>query len=141
MILKEVGEPPMPCLPIYLISCMKAGKKEELLYVGKTKTASRFSGGHLAVLKLHDPIYAGLVKKIYRANIWFYFGDEYIALDWVQPEELALKLFDNVESQLIYHFQPTLNSNKKKYKCVQWDFSIHIQNFLEDGFLNDEFVG
>lgn len=138
-IVEELGEPPIPSLPIYLISC---GDKEfeKLVYVGKTKNTSRFSGGHKAALKLHSLDYDGMPKRIYRATIWFYLNDEYISLDWIQPENVALELLDNVESILVYRLQPELNTQKKKTNCAKWDFHIHIQNFLETGFLNDEFI-
>lgn len=139
LILEKLGEPPLPSLPIYLITCSD-GKKEELVYVGKTENKSRFSGGHSASLKLHNPKYAGKVKKIYRSTVWFYNNDEYISLDWVQPERLAIDLLDSTESHLIYNFQPELNIAKKKKKYAKWDFSIHIQNSLDGSFLNDTFI-
>lgn len=138
-ILEEIGGPPIPSLPIYLISC-RIDESETLVYVGKTKNTSRFSGGHAAALKLNDPKYAGMEKFVYRATAWFYLDDEYIALDWIEPEEIALDLLDNIESQLIFYLQPELNTSKKKKNCTHWDFGIHIQNFLGGGFLNDTFL-
>lgn len=138
-ILEELGEPPLPSLPIYLITCHD-GIKEKLVYVGKTKNTSRFNGGHAAALKLHSPSYEGQRKKIYRATVWFHDDDSYISLDWIQPELLALELLDSVESHLIFSFQPELNIDKRKKRLSKWDFYIHIQNFLDGGFLNDEFV-
>ncbi len=138
-ILEELGEPPFPSLPIYLITCSD-GQGEELVYVGKTKNSSRFSGGHAAALKLHAPQYAKKEKKIYRSTVWFHNNNEYISLDWVQPENLAYKILDSVESHLIYHFQPELNTDKKKKKYAKWEFYIHIQNFLNGSFLNDKFI-
>ncbi|MCE5180694.1 MAG: GIY-YIG nuclease family protein [Betaproteobacteria bacterium] len=132
----ELGDPPPPSLPIYLISCV-GEEKEELVYVGKTKNTSRFDGGHSAALKLHAPDYINKKKNIYRSTVWFYVDDEYISLDWIQPDKLALELLDSLESQLIYNFQPTLNTHKKKKNLTKWDFQIHIQNFLAGGFLND----
>jgi len=138
-ILEEIGGPPIPSLPIYLISC-KTHESETLVYVGKTKNTSRFSGGHAAALKLHELKYAGMEKFVYRATAWFYLDDEYIALDWIEPEAIALDLLDSIESQLIFYLQPELNTSKKKKNCTRWDFGIHIQNFLEGGFLNDTFL-
>lgn len=138
-ILEELGEPPLPSLPIYLIACSD-GSNEDLVYVGKTKNTSRFNGGHSAALKLLAPKYDNKNKKIYRSTVWFHNDNEYISLDWVQPEPLAFQLLDSVESQLIHKFQPELNTAKKKSSLAKWDFSIHIQNFLEGGFLNDKFV-
>ena len=139
MILEQIGEPPLPSLPIYLISC-SSERGEELVYVGKTENTSRFSGGHTAALKLHAPEYGDKEKKVYRCTVWFHNDDEYISLDWVQPEELAFRILDSTESQLIYYFQPMLNTLKKKKNHAKWNFYIHIQNFVGSGFLNDEFV-
>lgn len=138
-ILENIGEPPLPSLPIYLITCVDESG-EDLVYVGKTKNTSRFNGGHSAALKLHSPKYAGKCKKIYRSTVWFHDGEEYISLDWIQPDTLALDLLDSVESHLIYAFKPDLNTDKKKNNLAKWDFYIHIQNFLDGGFLNDKFV-
>lgn len=135
----KLGDPPPPSLPIYLISC-GGGEEEELVYIGKTKNTSRFDGGHSAALKLHAPDYNNKKKNIYRGTVWFYFNDEYISLDWIQPDKLALELLDSLESQLVYNFQPILNTNKKKKNLTKWDFQIHIQNFLSGGFLNDVFI-
>ncbi len=138
-ILEELGEPPSPSLPIYLIT-VKDDSQEEVVYIGKTENKSRFNGGHSAALKLHAPEYDGKEKKIYRSTIWFHDGNEYLSLDWIQPESLAIELLDSIESQLIFHFQPALNISKKKKNYSKWDFYIHIQNFLEGQFLNDEFI-
>ena len=138
-ILEELGGPPLPSLPIYLITCSDE-KKEELVYVGKTENKSRFSGGHSAALKLHAPKFSHKEKKIYRSTVWFHNDDEYISLDWIQPESLAIDLLDSVESHLIYSFQPELNTAKKKKSYTKWDFCIHIQNFLDGSFLNDNFI-
>ena len=116
------------------------GATEELVYVGKTKNTSRFDGGHSAALKLHAPKYNIKQKKIYRSTVWFHDNNDYISLDWIQPETLALELLDSIESHLIFSFQPELNTDKKKKPLAKWDFSIHIQNFLEGGFLNDKFI-
>lgn len=138
-ILKELGDPPLPSLPIYLITCHD-GTEEKIVYVGKTKNTSRFNNGHTAALKLHSPIYDGRIKKIYRATAWLHDDDSYISLDWIQPESLALDLLDSIESHLIYNLQPELNTDKKKKRLSRWGFYIHIQNFLDGGFLNDKFV-
>jgi hypothetical protein len=132
----NIGEPPKPSLPIYLISCADEAK-EELVYVGKTKNTSRFNGGHSAALKLHAPEFGKKEKYIYRGTVWFYFNNEYISLDWIQPDQVALGLLDSIESQLIYSFQPSLNTHKRKKNLTKWDFDIRIQNFLERDFLND----
>ncbi|MCK5450861.1 MAG: hypothetical protein KAI70_03760 [Candidatus Omnitrophica bacterium] len=139
MLFKELGEPPKPCLPLYIITCGK-GKEEKVVYAGITKNSSRFKGGHLASLKLHHPKYEGKLKRVYRCSIWFHFNGEYIFLDWIQPDSVAVELLDSIESQFIYHFQPELNTRKKKKNYTKWEFSIHIQNFLKEAFLNDTFI-
>jgi hypothetical protein len=63
MILEELGDPPLPSLPIYLITVADE-KGEKLVYVGKTENESRFSGGHSAALKLHAPEYMNKEKNI-----------------------------------------------------------------------------
>ncbi|CAB1216641.1 hypothetical protein [Acinetobacter bouvetii] len=138
-ILEHLGMPPFPSLPIYLISCLD-DSSEELVYVGKTKNTSRFNGGHSAALKLHAPEYSNKQKKIYRSTVWFHDDEEYISLDWIQPEALAHELLDSIESHLIYQFQPSLNIEKKIKPTAKWEFYVHIQNFLEGGFLNDTFI-
>ena len=137
---EELGEPPHPCLPIYIIT-VGSNETERVVYVGKTKSASRFTGGHSTALKLHAPEYDGLKKSIYRCSVWFDIDDEYVAIDWIEPESLALNLFDSVESQLIYDLQPELNIDKRKKitsKCLL--NSIHIQNLSSTEILNDHFV-
>lgn len=136
LLINQLGAIPLPSLPIYLISCGE-GNDEQLVYVGKTKNTSRFSGGHAVALKLHAPKYQSMPKRVYRSTIWFYFNEEYISLDWIQPEKLALKILDSIESQLIYSLQPALNTHKKKANLALWDFRIHIQNFQCGNFLND----
>lgn len=138
-IIGQLGAAPLPSLPIYLISCGE-DENEQLVYVGKTKNVSRFSGGHAVALKLHAPEYQSKPKRVYRSTIWFHFNDEYISLDWIHPEKLALKILDSIESQLIYAFQPALNTHKKKANLALWDFRIHIQNFQRGHFLNDTFL-
>lgn len=112
-ILTKLGEAPLPSLPIYLISCGD-GDDEELVYVGKTKNTSRFYGGHSAALKLHAPEFQSKSKHIYRCTTWFFIDNEYISLDWIQPEQVALDILDSIESQLIYWLQPPLNTHKKR---------------------------
>jgi hypothetical protein len=136
----EIGDPPYPCLPIYIIT-VDSGEKERVVYIGKTKSASRFTGGHSAALKLHDPKYSGVKKSIYRCSIWFDIEEEYVAIDWIEPETLALDIFDSVESQLIYNLQPELNVDKRT-KLIGKNLLdvIHIQNLSTGEILNDHFI-
>lgn len=139
MILSDIGKPPKPCLPIYIVSTI-GSDGEDIQYIGKTRTETRFKGGHSAALKLLNPKYDGLEKKIYCCSVWFHIEDEYIALEWIQPKERALEILDSVESHLIYHLQPLLNTQKKKNNKILWEFYIHIQNFIGTNFLNDKFI-
>jgi len=68
MIKEQMGLPPIPCLPIYIITCEDNGI-EKIVYIGKTSSDSRFIGGHTAALKLHNPIYNNKIKRIYRYSI------------------------------------------------------------------------
>ena len=137
---EELGNPPYPCLPIYIIT-VDSGDKERVVYVGKTKSASRFTGGHSAALKLHAPKYDGLKKSIFRCSVWFDINDEYVAIDWIEPEALALDIFDSVESQLIYNLQPELNVDKRTRLTGKHMLDvIHIQNMSESDILNDHFI-
>jgi len=139
MILEEIGEPPIPCLPIYMIA-IKNDREEKIVYIGKTKSDSRFNGGHTTAIKLHHPKYKDYEKIIYRCSIWFHFNDEYIVLDWVKPESLGLKLLDSIESQMIFDIKPELNVNKVRKNYANWEFTIHIQNLINGGFMNDYFI-
>ena len=139
MILEKLSELPIPCLPLYIISIDDA-KEERLVYVGITKNKTRFKGGHAAALKLLNPIFDGQIKRIYRCNIWFVIEEEYIPLEWIEPQELGLMLLESIESQLIYFFKPILNTDKKEKNLSKWEFNIHFQNFMEQNFLHDEQV-
>lgn len=138
---KKSGVPPKPSLPIYLISCSNMDDtNEHIVYIGKTVNSKRFIGGHSAALKLLDPKYNNMKKRLYRATPWFYDGKDYISLDWINPASLAIELLDFIESHLIYNLKPELNTSKKKNQDTRYSFYLHIQNFLSTGFLNDEFV-
>ena len=63
-VLQEIGEPPFGCYNIYFITIYNE-HEEKLVYIGKTDSKkSRFSNGHLAALKLHNPIYNGYNKRV-----------------------------------------------------------------------------
>lgn len=135
----SLGIPPKQCCPIYIVTVGTA-ETERVVYVGKTKSALRFKGGHSVALKLHDPKYDGLEKSIYRASIWFYFDNDYLALDWIKPSSLAEELFDSIESQLIYGFQPELNTDKKINDLTKWRFELQIENHLPGQFLHNKLI-
>lgn len=142
MILRKLGDPPPLCYPIYLISVAKRGSAERIVYIGKTSSKkSRFSGGHLALTKLHHPKYNGMTKRLYLGAIVLLSEDkDYLPLEWVKPFKDALGILKSIEAQLIYRFKPELNSHHIKNNNAGWIMSIHIQNFArETQFLRDEF--
>lgn len=133
---KKIGIPPKPSLPIYLISCSDMDDtNEHIVYVGKTVNSKRFIGGHSAALKLLDPKYNNMKKRIYRATPWFYDGKDYISLDWISPTSLAIELLDFIESHLIYNLKPELNTSKKKMKIHVILFIFTFRTFYQQAFL------
>jgi hypothetical protein len=136
-VIEKLGPPPIPSLPIYFVSCVDENG-EKLMYIGKTKNVSRFRGGHNIALKLHSPEFSRKEKYVYRGAIWFYIKEEYIALDWIQPEILSFDLLDSIESHLIYHYQPPFNKMKRKRILSKWDFEILIKNRTGNGFLHND---
>ncbi len=136
LILDELGEPPEYCLPIYLVS-VGSGEEERIVYVGKTRSSKRFANGHRVGLKLHHPDYEHLNKKVYRCSVLLDIHDEYVALEWIDPEQLAERILDSVESVLIYALQPELNVNKRKKPTVDTPVFIHVQNFVGGYLLNN----
>lgn len=136
LILSTLGEPPVFCLPIYLVS-VGQGEDERVVYIGKTSSSTRFTNGHRVGLKLHHPEYAQLVKTVYRCSVLLYVHDEYVALEWVQPEALAEKILDRVESVLIYALQPELNVAKRRRPNLDKPIEIHVQNYAQSELLDD----
>lgn len=133
---KKIGIPPKPSLPIYLISCSDMDDtNEHIVYVGKTVNSKRFIGGHSAALKLLDPKYNNMKKRIYRATPWFYDGKDHISLDWISPTSLAIELLDFIESHLIYNLKPELNTSKKKMKIHVILFIFTFRTFYQQAFL------
>jgi hypothetical protein len=142
MIREELGDPPATCCPIYMIT-VRDKVSESLVYVGKTSASrSRFAGGHAAITKLHAPQYHDKIKSIYLARVMLLAGDDYLPLEWVHPLNLALRILDSVEAELIFSMKPELNTQKNNRCYVTQSFQIHIQNFTPDSeFLHDRFVG
>lgn len=136
LILSELGQPPQFCLPIYLVA-VGNGDDERVVYVGKTQSSTRFNGGHLVALKLHRPEYEGLKKTIYRCSVLLNIHNEYVALEWMAPEQLGDKILDQVESVLIHALQPEMNSVKRRKPTLGRAMFVHVQNFAETRLLND----
>lgn len=128
LVQEELGDLPLFCLPIYLVT-VGSGINEKVVYVGKTTSARRFSNGHHVALKLHHPQYDGLQKQVYRCSVLLDVHDEYVALEWVEPEELSARLLDCVESVLIHALQPDLNTAKRRKPEVGKPVFIHVQNY------------
>lgn len=136
LIVSTLGEPPSFCLPIYVVS-VGQGEDERVVYIGKTSSSTRFSNGHSVGLKLHHPVYAQQVKTVYRCSVLLHVYNEYVALEWVEPEALAAKILDQVESVLIYALQPELNVAKRRHQpTVNKPIEIHIQNFTQSKLLD-----
>lgn len=136
LILSTLGEPPAFCLPIYFVT-VGQGEDERPVYIGKTGSSKRFSNGHRVGLKLHRPEYSQLVKTVYRCSVLLYVHNEYVALEWLEPEALAERILDRVESVLIYALQPELNVAKRCRKpVVDKPLEIHIQNFTQSKLLD-----
>tara|TARA_R110002111_G_scaffold260867_1_gene332897 strand:- start:777 stop:1403 length:627 start_codon:yes stop_codon:yes gene_type:complete len=140
MVRETLGDPPEPTLPIYLIGLEKDGVCGDPVYIGITLTSSRFTGGHKAALCLHHPKYNGYAKHLYRAAVWFHNGNEYLPLEWLEPEETANRILESIESQLIFEFMPAINVQKKKNECATIPLEIHIENFCGDTFIRDHIV-
>ncbi len=133
-------KPPKQCLPIYIMT-IKNAVEERVVYIGKTSSNNRFSNGHTAALKLHNPKYKAYDKKLYRCSVWFFLQEEYACLEWLKPENIAYEVLDSIESHLIWCAQPELNTDKMKQNQSKWNFFIHIQNFTnESPLLNNVFA-
>ncbi|USK45520.1 hypothetical protein [Cytobacillus oceanisediminis] len=137
----NIGEPPSHCYPIYLIT-VGTGENERIVYVGKTSSkVHRFAGGHRVALKLHNPKYMNLEKKIYFGCVVFLTDEDHLPLEWMHPLSKAIKILDSVESGLIYHFKPELNTMKMKKNYSTFYSQLHIQNFTKKTrFLHDTFI-
>jgi hypothetical protein len=135
LILSTLGQPPAFCLPIYIVS-VGEGEEEQVVYVGKTRSSTRFANGHSVGLKLHHPQYDQLVKTVYRCSVLLDVHDEYVALEWVEPEALAEEILDRVESVLIHALQPSLNVAKRRRPGVDRPVHIHVQNYTQSVLLD-----
>lgn len=110
-ILLNLGPPPPPSRPIYLITTERSGQYD-ILYVGKTtNTHQRFSGGHLALTKLLNPIYDGQRKSIFFCEVHFGVPENYstASIDFVHGVHAQNQLIISIESLLINAYTPILN--------------------------------
>lgn len=138
MILRNVGQPPAHCYPIYVFS-VGSGKEERAVYVGKTSsTTARFAGGHSAAVRLHDPKYDGMLKRVYRGCVMFLTEEEYLPLEWISPLAAAEKLLACVEATLIFGLQPELNTLLRREFDHTISLTVQVENHCGTGFLNDD---
>ena len=121
-VLQEIGEPPFGCYNIYFITIYNE-HEEKLVYIGKTDSKkSRFSNGHLAALKLHNPIYN-------------------VPLEFISPYSRAERYLSEMEAYLIERLNPELNKKKEPLHLLENLSSVLIQNFSEENaFMKDFFV-
>jgi len=140
MIIDELDNPPKIMHPIYMMTIEKDGK-EEVVYIGQTSSSkSRFKGGHSAISKLHLPKFDGFSKKLYQCGILLLNEDsELVPLEWIKPLKTAKELLNSIEAQLIFHFQPELNTLLKKNNKTTKYIQLHLQN-INNFFMHDTFV-
>lgn len=116
---------PPACYPIYFIT-VGDGNEERVVYIGKTSSNNhRFSGGHSVALKLHNPIYEGLVKHIYFGTVTLL---EYLPLEFIHPYKDAVELLNNLEAGLIFNLKPELNKVHLNRNNVRFDMIVNIEN-------------
>ena len=137
---EELGDPPPPCLPVYIIGLEGEGDLAGPVYVGITRSNNRFAGGHKAALHLHDPKYEDYSKYLYRAAVWFLCGNDYLPLEWLRPDDVANEILESIESQLIYEWKPAINVRKKKTDRTSIPLEIQVENFSGDEFVKDYFI-
>lgn len=142
MILSELGDPPLACYPIYLVT-IGEGDKEKVVYIGKTSAKiARFGSGHRVATKLHAPKYEGLPKQLYQGCVTLLSDSkDYLPLEWIHPLSSAEAILRSVEAELIYNFQPELNTHHRKTCNATFPIVLHIQNFSGTShYLHDHFV-
>lgn len=135
MILEQLGSLPLMCLPLYLLTVHPPHDVEQVVYVGKTSSKTkRFSGGHVAISKLHDPKFANAEKWLYLASVMLLDeNDGYLPLEEIGPMSLATEVLASVEAQLIYDLQPQLNTQGRSRCLAKRPLSsIQVQNFCSD---------
>ena len=140
MILDQCGPVPLQSYPLYFITTKIDAGPETIVYIGKTSSKSkRFSGGHTAISKLHHPKFSSAEKRLYLGCVTFMDkAAEYVPLEMIQPLSAAEQLLADLEMQLIYHFQPELNTSGKRRRLSKIEQLIHLQglnSWKEDHFL------
>lgn len=116
--------------PIYLITRIDEGHGE-IVYVGKAQsTTNRFSGGHIALLKLLDPKYKNYDKFISFAviNVRSMHGDV-VPVEWVENKKLRDDIVGHVEQSLVWKFQPEYNTHYKSAEPIDYAFEINLIDY------------
>lgn len=141
LILEELGNPPLGSYNIYLITIYNENE-EKIVYIGKTDSKkSRFSNGHLAALKLHNPIYDSYKKRVYFGTIMFLDSScNYLPLEYIYPLEKSQELLLNIEKLLIGYFKPELNIQNLFTQDDEFKLGIHIQNFTETKLFQSDII-
>lgn len=129
-VLAALGEPPGPAWPLYFLA-VGDGEDETIVYIGKTNAHThRFSKGHPAITALHRPEYHKLAKRLYLATVTLFSDeDNYVPLEWLHPKRLRDAIWTDIESQLIFHFQPALNTQKKRVDRSERPMFIAVHNY------------
>ena len=129
-VLTTLGEPPSPAWPLYFFSVGEF-PEEKIVYIGKTNSRThRFSTGHSAITALHRPEYREMRKRLYLATVTIYSDEQnYIPLEWLHPKTLRDSIWSDVEAQLIFHFQPQLNSSLKNADRSKRPLFIAFHNY------------
>lgn len=140
-ILAALGVPPEPAWPLYFLT---AGDEpqEKIVYIGRTNAQThRFSTGHRAITALHRPEFRGLTTRLYLATVTLY-SDEgnYVPLEWLHPKRLRDSIWLDLEAQLIFYFQPALNSGFKRTDRSKRPVSIAVHNYTSTKSFDGEGV-
>lgn len=130
VVLNALGRPPGPAWPLYFFTVGDAAA-ERIVYIGKTNaTTHRFATGHSALTALHRPAYEGERKRLYLATVTMFTDeDRYIPLEWVHPTGLRDRLWSDIEAQLIYTFQPELNTDLKAADQSELPAEVTLHNY------------
>ena len=140
-VLSLLGEPPGPAWPIYVFAVGEY-PDERIVYIGKTNSDThRFTSGHAAITALHNPKYNGLTKRLYLGTVTIY-SDEgnYVPLEWLHPKKLRDSIWSDIEAQLIYHFQPELNSTLKSEDWSKNPVQIAFHNYSGTKSFDGEYI-
>lgn len=135
----QLDDAPLACYPIYLITVGDVDD-ETLVYIGKTSSnSSRFSSGHSAISKLHNPKYDGLSKRLYLCCVVFLNNGQTIPIEWIKPYSKAEQLLKGFEANLIFWNQPELNTQHKVKEPIFEYGQVHAQNVTGDTYFWHDF--